>query len=278
MAAQIGGRLDGMVALVTGGSRGLGVTIARELAGAGARVGILARDFTQGEGAASSLRSGGLEVMFVQADLRDDSSIEKAVRRVAQRYGALNLLVNNAALTPASAGGPSGSVVSVSMETWDTFLDTNLTGVIRTVRHVVPHMQTAGFGSIVNINSIVSRHPMGDDVAYAVTKAGLGGLTRAMAIDLAPSIRVNELVLGFIPNCDNPLHHKLVSDPHSRQAIIDAALTDRLGEPSDVGASCVYFCSPESGFITGQSLVLDGGAHVPMRTIAGVRSPFDLIN
>ena len=278
MATQVSHRLDDLVALVTGGSRGLGVAIARELAAAGACVAILARDFTRGEAVASSLRSEGLEAMFVTADVRDESSIENAVALVAQHYGGVNLLVNNAALTPASTGGPSGSVVSVAMETWERFIDTNLTGVVRMVRQVVPHMLTAGYGSIININSIVSEHPMGDDVAYSVTKAGLSGLTRAMAIDLAPSIRVNELVLGFIPNHDNALHHQLISDPVSRQSIVDASLIDRLGNPKDVGASCVYFCGPESGFVTGQSLVIDGGAHTPMRTVANVTSPFDLIH
>ena len=277
MATHAGRRLDDMVALVTGGSRGLGVAIARELAVAGARVAILARDFTRGEAVALALRSDGLEAMFVTADVRDDSSIESAVTLVAQRYGGVNLLVNNAALTPASTGGPSGSVVSVALETWEKFIDTNLTGVVRTVRHVVPHMLTAGYGSIININSVVAQHPMGDDVAYSVTKAGLSGLTRAMAVDLAPSIRVNELVLGFIPNHDNALHHQLMSDPDSRQSLVDASLIDRLGSPKDVGASCVYFGGPESGFVTGQSLVIDGGAHTPMRTAADVTSPFDLL-
>jgi NAD(P)-dependent dehydrogenase (short-subunit alcohol dehydrogenase family) len=264
-------RLHGKVAVVTGGSKGLGVAIAHELSAAGASVALLARDTAKGEAVAAEIRSTGASAIFVTADVTHDEDIERAVAHLVDRLGSPSVLVNNAALTPSTLGAPAGNAVEIDLDTWRRFLDVNLTGALLTVRHVVPHMRDGG--AIVNINSIAAMHPRRHDVAYAASKAGLSGLTRAMALDFAPDIRVNEIITGSIPNADNPRHAHLVHDPEARGRLAGNTLVGRPGEPSDVALACLYLASDDAGFVTGQSIVIDGGSHVPMRTLAGAGPP-----
>jgi NAD(P)-dependent dehydrogenase (short-subunit alcohol dehydrogenase family) len=263
------GRLEGKVAIVTGGSRGLGVAIVQTFAAAGARVAILARDPSKGEAVAAEVRNSGGEAVFVATDVSREKDAEKAVSVVTSQLGRPQILVNNAALTPSRYGKPSGTAVEINLNTWRRFLDVNLTGALLMARHVVPAMLEAGDGSIVNINSLVAQHPTRSNVAYAASKAGLSGLTRAMAVDFGPHVRVNEIVTGVILNADNPRHRRLLADTRHCTALAENTLVGRRGVPQDVALACLYLASNESGFLTGQSIVLDGGSHVPIRTVSG---------
>ena len=265
-------RLEDLVAIVTGGSRGIGAGIAMELAAAGAKVAILARDAERGGRVVDAIAAAGGHGWFVAADLAREADVARAVEAARDRFGAVHLLVSDAALTPSRAGTAAGggtaggTVTDIPLDIWLRYFDVNVSGAFFACRHAVPHMVDAGYGSIVVVNSIGSRHAMAGDVGYASSKAALSGLTRAMAVDLAPTVRVNEILCGFFPNpTDNPVHRALLTDPTTHRAIIDANLVGRAGHPADVGQACVFLLSPESGFVTGQSLVVDGGAHTPIR-------------
>lgn len=259
------GRLAGRRAIVTGGSRGIGAEIARQLAYAGARVGVMARDADNGQRVVDDIRSAGHEAVFAPADLKDATQIERAVSRLVDALGGLSILVNNAALVPSALGGASGSAIEIPLDVWNDYLTTNITGPMLVTRHAAPHILESGGGSIVNINSVAAHYAAANDIGYVTTKAALGGLTRAMAVDFAPSIRVNEVMAGFVPNDDNPRHQEKLRDPASRQAIIDATLTDRWGTAGDVAHACVYLASDEASFITAQTITIDGGAQSVLR-------------
>ena len=277
-AATGANSLAGFTAIVTGGSRGLGAGIARALAAAGAQVGLLARDAVRGEQVASDIRSQGGAALYVHADISLEDDVASAVRKVSERFGALHLLVNNAGLTPSSVGGSGGSAADISLELWNRYLAVNVTGTLLVSRHAVPHMRAAGYGSIVNINSPFADYPPPGDVGYVTSKAALTGLTKSMAVDFGPSVRVNQVMPGFVPNAENPRHQAKLADPATRQTMLDTTLVNRIGTPGDIASACVFLCGRESGFITGQSWMIDGGAHTKARSMSGVTKLYERVD
>jgi len=233
------GRLAGRVAIVTGGARSIGAAIADRLTAAGATV--VVGDITP-------------EDNDVELDVSDEASVIAAVGSVVGRHGRLDIVVNNAGImfeTP---------VAEQDRRSWDKMLAVNLTGPLLMIKHSASHLAAHGSGSVINIGSIEGEACNPAHAAYAATKAGVHGLTRAAAIDLGPATRVNAIAPGWI---DTALNASYVdSHPDRYQVIAELAKlhpVGRIGEPSDVGDVAVWLASDESRFVTGQVITVDGG-------------------
>jgi 3-oxoacyl-[acyl-carrier protein] reductase len=237
--------LDGKVTLVTGGSRGIGAAIARELAAAGARVAV---NYQKSADAAAEI-AGEVGGVAVEGDVADPGQAAAVVARAEEELGELDCLVNNAGVTR------DGLIARMSDEDWDTVLDTNLRGTFNTCRAVSRKMLRRRAGSIVNLTSVVGIHGNAGQANYAASKAGIIGLTKALARELGTrGVRVNAVAPGYI---DTELTGVLPVDV--RDAILANTALGRLGEPEDVARAVRFLCSDEAAFVTGSVLLVDGG-------------------
>jgi 3-oxoacyl-[acyl-carrier protein] reductase len=237
--------LDGKVALVTGGSRGIGAAVARELGAAGARVAVNYRSSAD-EAKQIAAEIGGIAV---EGDVADAEQAAALVGRVEEELGDLDCLVNNAGVTR------DGLIARMSDDDWDAVLDTNLRGTFNTCRAVSRKMLRRRAGSIVNLTSVVGIHGNPGQANYAASKAGIIGLTKALARELGTrGVRVNAVAPGYI---DTELTGVLPDE--IREAILGNTPLGRLGEPEDVARAVRFLCSDEAAFITGEVLLVDGG-------------------
>jgi 3-oxoacyl-[acyl-carrier protein] reductase len=237
--------LDGRVALVTGGSRGIGAAISRELARAGAQVAV---NFRTGKEAAEAVASevGGVAV---SADVADPEQAQALVERVESELGDVDILVNNAGVTRDTL------IARMSDEDWEIVIDTNLRGAFNTSRAVTRKMLRRRSGVIVNLTSVVGLHGNPGQANYAASKAGLIGLTKALARELGSrGVRVNAVAPGYI---DTALTDVLSEE--LRGAILANTPLGRLGGPEDVAGAVRFLCSDEAAFVTGEVLLVDGG-------------------
>jgi NAD(P)-dependent dehydrogenase (short-subunit alcohol dehydrogenase family) len=243
--------LEGRVALVTGASRGLGEAIARALAAAGAAVACGARSPEQADAAAAGIRAAGGRAEGLRLDVTRGDEIVAAVRRVEERFGALDVLVNNAGITLEKR------TLDVSDEEWDQVLATNLTAMFRLARAAAPGMVARGRGKIINVGSMYGRLGVARYAAYCASKAGVDGLTRSLAVEWARhGIQVNCLAPGYM-NTDIP--RAALADERTRTLFLAKIPARRIGEPREAGALAVYLASAASDFMTGQTVYLDGG-------------------
>jgi 3-oxoacyl-[acyl-carrier protein] reductase len=239
------GSLDGKVAFVTGGSRGIGAAISRELAEAGARVAV---NYRAGQEAAETL-AGEIGGLAVQADVSSADEVQGLVERVESELGDLDILVNNAGVTRDTL------IARMSDEDWETVIDTNLRGTFNTSRAVARKMLRRRSGAIVNLSSVVGLHGNPGQANYAASKAGVIGLTKALARELGSrGVRVNAIAPGYI---STELTDVLPEE--ARALILQNTPLGRLGEPDDVAGAVRFLCSDEAAFITGEVLLVDGG-------------------
>jgi 3-oxoacyl-[acyl-carrier protein] reductase len=239
------GSLEGRVALVTGGSRGIGAAVSRDLAVAGARVAV---NYRTGKDAAEAVASeiGGVAL---SADVSDPEQAQALVERIESDLGDLDILVNNAGVTRDTL------IARMSDEDWDVVLDTNLRGAFNTSRAVARKMLRRRSGVIVNLTSVVGLHGNPGQANYAASKAGLIGLTKALARELGSrGVRVNAVAPGYI---DTELTNVLSDE--QRSAILANTPLGRLGQPEDVAGAVRFLCSDEAAFVTGEVLLVDGG-------------------
>ncbi len=251
-------RLEGRVALVTGGAMGIGKGIAEAFLREGARVTIA--DLNEEAGARTEKQLAELgEVMLVGCDVSEEGDVAGAVERTVERFGALHVLVNNAAV------GIYRSLDQATTEEFDRCLAVNLRGPFLCMRYGAPHIRATGGGSIVNIASVHSVQNVGGTAPYAASKGGLAALTRASAIDLAPDIRVNAICPGWI---DTPLIRGIFdSSPEGMQAEVERRqLLKRLGTPAEIGQAAVFLASDESAYMTGSLLFVDAGMTAQLET------------
>jgi 3-oxoacyl-[acyl-carrier protein] reductase len=239
--------LSGQVALVTGGSRGIGLAIARALAEGGARVAVAARDRGRAEEAAHSLPGDGHGGFAV--DVGDSASVEALIKGVEERIGAVEILVNNAGVTRDNL------LMRLKDEDWDVVLDTNLRGAFNTIRAVSRGMMKRRSGRIVNITSVVGITGNKGQANYAASKAGLVGLTKSVARELASrGILVNALAPGYI---ETDMTAELPEA--AREGLLGQISLGRLGQPEDIAGVVRFLVGPAASYITGQVLVVDGG-------------------
>ena len=243
--------LNGRVAVITGASRGLGKAIALALGEAGAKLALVSRDVQQLTAAANEARRLGAVAEVFRADISDEAQILQLARDVPSKLGPADILVNNAGTVVRK------NCVDLSLEEWNTVLNTNLTSAFLMCRSFVPQMKGRGYGRVINVSSIFGHVSLPMRTAYSASKAGLLGFTRALALELASDqITVVTISPGpFLTEMTAPL----AADPdHSAQFTARVPLA-RWGKPEEVGKLALYLCSEEAAFITGTDILVDGG-------------------
>jgi NAD(P)-dependent dehydrogenase (short-subunit alcohol dehydrogenase family) len=255
------GRVDGKVAIVTGGAGGIGGATARALASEGASVAVVDIDGVRAQGVADSIEESGGAAVAVQADLSMEADVVSAVRSVLTQYGRLDVLHNNAALTESDFLSRDTQVTELSLEVWERTMAVNLRSQMLTCKHAIPEMVRTGGGSIINMSSGASLKGDRTRTAYGVSKAGVNTLTMYVATAHGKQgVRVNTIVPGLIITDAVRAH----LTERMLAGLGRATLTPFVGEPDDVANLVVFLASDESRYITGQMIAIDGGmsAHV----------------
>jgi NAD(P)-dependent dehydrogenase (short-subunit alcohol dehydrogenase family) len=253
--------LDGKVALVTGGAGGIGAATAWALAREGASVGVVDIDGSRAEQVARAIAASDGAAFSVEADLAEETDVAAAVKAAVTRYGHLNVLHNNAAMTDSNFLSRDTQVTDLSLEVWEKTMAVNLRSQMLMCKHAVPEMVRAGGGSIINMSSGASLKGDRTRTAYGVSKAGVNTLTMYVATSHGKQgVRVNTIVPGLIITDAVRAH---LTD-RMLTGLGRATLTPYVGEPEDVANLVVFLASNESRYITGQMIAIDGGmsAHV----------------
>ena len=246
------GRLNGKVALVTGGAQGIGRGISEVFAEAGARVAILDRDAEAGKGTADDL---GL--LFVEADVSDEPSVERAVETAVAELGALHILVNNAAIFVLKG-------LEATVDDWQRVMAVNIMGPALVAKHAVPHIRRAGGGAIVNIGSVSSFIAQRGMLTYNATKAAIAEMTRCMALDLVDDgIRVNGVCPGAVWSAQVQRLAAARGLTRERAALEQnlgaEQIIKRIADPREIGYAALFLASDDASFVTGTNLMADGG-------------------
>lgn len=247
-------RLQDRVAVVTGAAKGIGWGIASVLAREGAKVVVVDWDEAGGQQTAAEIRQAGGDALFVRCDVSNEAQVQAMVQAALDRYGKIDILVNNAGI------GVYKTVTDASSEDWDRCLGVNLKGVFLCAKYSIPHMQAQGKGAIVNISSVHAYANVNGTSPYAASKGGVAALTRAMAMDYSPTIRVNAVAPGWVLT---PLIQGIFDsypDPAEQQRLVEQRqVMKRIGRPEDIGQAVAFLASDEASFITGVQLFVDGG-------------------
>ncbi len=239
------GSFDGLVAVVTGGSSGIGLATALKLVDQGARVAVLD----------VSPPVGDVPLLYVAADVTDDASVVAAIATVAQQFGGIDVVVNNAGI------GAQGTVEDNSVEEWQRVFDVNVVGMVRVARAALPHLRRSSSAAIVNTCSVAATAGLPSRALYSASKGAVLSLTLAMAADhVREGIRVNAVNPG---TADTPWVGRLLdkaADPQAERSALEARQPmGRLVSADEVAGAIVYLASPESGATTGTALAVDGG-------------------
>ena len=243
--------LTGKVAVITGASKGLGKAMALALGGAGANLALVSRDLEQLNAVKLAVEAAGGHAKTFQADISEEENVRQLERDVIKAFNGVHILINNAGINLRK------QLIEFSLEEWRRVLDTNLTSVFLMCRSFVPHMKGAGYGRTINMTSIMSHVSLPGRSAYSASKTALLGLTRALALELAPeSITVNGISPGpFATEMNTPL----MQNPELNQQFLLKIPVGRWGRVEEIGQLALYLCSEAAGFLTGTDIVIDGG-------------------
>ncbi|MCX5380082.1 SDR family NAD(P)-dependent oxidoreductase [Streptomyces sp. NBC_00091] len=243
---------ESRVALVTGSSSGIGASIAQRLADEGIRVVVNSARSAQ---AGKELAAGLPEAVYVQGDVSDPEDARRIVRTAIDTYGRLDILVNNAGVTRFI---PLDDLEAADAGAWREIFDVNVVGAWQMITAAVPHLRESGAGSIVNVSSVSATRALGSSIPYAVSKAAVNHMTRLLASQLGPSVRVNAVAPGLI---DTPWYDGAEEVwESSREWITDNTPLRRVGTPEDVAEATLYLVN--AAYTTGDVLTVDGGRHI----------------
>ncbi len=253
-------RLEGKVAIVSGSTRGIGRSIAEMFAREGAKVAVTGRTVDRGEKVVARITEAGGTAAFFPLDITDEDSVHSVMDAVADRFGKLDVLINNAAPTDAVSTQVK-PLIEYTTEEWNRILVGTLTGnVFWACKYGIPHLIAAGGGSVVNISSGQSIVGLSGFAAYSASKGGINSITRTLAVENAEhGIRVNTIIVG-----------RVVSHSKDTGVGIGAGHLTRLGIPDDIAYCATWLASDESGFVTGSLVTADGGFTINGNAIVGM--------
>jgi 7-alpha-hydroxysteroid dehydrogenase len=250
MSALDAFRLDGKVAIVTGGGRGIGASIARTFADAGANIVIASRTKEQLDEVAADIRGFGREALVIPADVNENDVLEDIVARTVAEFGRIDIVVNNA------GGTMPRPFLDTSPGFFERSFHFNVTTAFVLSKAATPHLLASGAGAIVNISSAIGRLRDRGFVAYGTAKAALSHMTRLTAADLAPKVRVNAIAVGSIATSALEI---VLDNPEIHDEMVRRTPLKRLGVPEDIALCALYLASPAGSFVTGKLFEIDGG-------------------
>ena len=249
--APASGRLDGLVALVTGAGRGIGAAVAVRLARDGAAVGVNVRSREKADETLAAIAGFGGRAVALVGDVAEEDDVRRIVAECVEHFGGLSVAVNNAGTQEESP------FLELELSAWRRQMAVDLDGVFLVGREAARHMAGHGGGVIVNVTSVHEHTTFPGFTAYCAAKAGAGMLTRNMARELAPhGIRVVAVAPGAVTTGDNA---ELLDDPEEREKALAGIPAGRMAEPAEIAALVSFLASPEAAYITGTSVVIDGG-------------------
>jgi NAD(P)-dependent dehydrogenase (short-subunit alcohol dehydrogenase family) len=240
------------VVLITGALTGIGRATAFAFARQGARLVVSGRREAEGEDLAGALRDLGVEAAFIRADVRHEAEVAALVDGAVARFGRLDVAVNN-----AGTEGRPGPLTEQTPESYAATFDTNVLGVLLSLKHELRVLQAQGSGSIINISSVLGRVGAAGASVYAASKFAVEGLTKAAALEAAPhGVRVNAVAPGPI---DTGMLDRFTGSPAAKQGFGASLPLGRIGVPDEIAAAILFLASDAAAFVTGQSLAVDGG-------------------
>ncbi|MCW2528374.1 MAG: putative oxidoreductase, short-chain dehydrogenase/reductase [Pseudonocardiales bacterium] len=269
---DLDGRLAGKVALITGGTRGIGKELVERFAREGASVVFTGRSTDAGEQVESDARARGHAVRFARGSAAVEADVAAAVETAVREFGSLTTVVNNAAATHLTGPGRPDTfgVVDVPTEVFDEVVRTGLYGTFWAAKYAIPHLKAAGGGAIINISATTSLLAAPGRPSYQSSKGAINALTREIAVHYGPSrIRCNAIVVGFTNTGEEEMR-KMMANPALVAELQRTIPYPRVGLPSDIASGAVYLASDEGEFVTGVLLPIDGGltCHIDLPDVA----------
>jgi NAD(P)-dependent dehydrogenase (short-subunit alcohol dehydrogenase family) len=243
--------LHGKTAVITGASRGLGKAMALALGEHGASIALVGRDRAALEQTVRELRAMGADAECFVTDVAAEAQVADLEKAVIARFGKIQILINNAGINIRKP------ITDFTLDEWMSVMNTNLTGVFLMCRAFIPHMKGNGYGRIINLTSMMSWVSLPGRTVYCATKAGLLGMTRALALELAPE---GITVVGISPGpFATELNTALMQNPEVNQQFMSKVPLGRWGRVEEIGKLALFLCSEDAGYITGTDVLIDGG-------------------